>query len=58
MVKQATKKSVKKPVTKHVKKVTKKSTQVVDFEPNKMGFAVAALAAVSLVLLGMVAMYT
>ncbi|MFI5212815.1 MAG: hypothetical protein ACHQTE_02545 [Candidatus Saccharimonadales bacterium] len=54
MVKQTTKKSVKKPI----KKAVKKSTTVVDFEPNKMGFAVAALAAISLVLLGLVAMYT
>ena len=28
-----------------------------DFQPNKMGFAVAALAATSLVLLGVIAMY-
>jgi hypothetical protein len=47
-------------VKKTVKKVvstTKKSTKVDDFEPNKMGFMVAALAAVSLVVLGLIAMY-
>lgn len=47
-------------VKKSVKKVvatTKKSTKVENFEPNKMGFTVAALAAVSLVVLGLIAMY-
>jgi hypothetical protein len=34
----------------------KKSNQRVDFEPNKMGFAIAALAAVSLVLLAVITM--
>lgn len=49
------KKSVKKPVA-H-KATSKKSTKVDNFEPNKMGFAVASLAAVSLVVLGLIAMY-
>lgn len=46
-------------VKKSVKKVaaTNKSTKVENFEPNKMGFAVASLAAVSLVVLGLIAMY-
>jgi hypothetical protein len=47
-------------VKKTVKKTaatSKKSTKVDNFEPNKMGFAVALLAAVSLVVLGLIAMY-
>jgi hypothetical protein len=38
------------------KKTTKKTVQRVDFEPNKMGLAIAALAAVSLVLVAVMAM--
>lgn len=34
---------------------TKRQSQKVDFEPTKMGFAVATLAAVSLALLGVMA---
>lgn len=45
MVKQSTKKPI------------KKSPKVADFEPNKVSFAVAALAAVSLVILGLLAVY-
>ena len=47
-------------VKKTVKKTTatsKKSTKVDTFEPNKMGFAVASLAAVILTLVGLIAMY-
>lgn len=46
------KKTVKKTVA-----TSKKSSKVENFEPNKMGFAVASLAAVSLVILGLIAMY-
>lgn len=46
-------------MVKHItKKLSKKSSQKVDFEPNRMAFAVAALAAVSLVLLAVIAMYS
>jgi hypothetical protein len=37
------------------KKPVKKQTKKVDFEPNKMGIAVAATASVSLVLLAVIA---
>jgi hypothetical protein len=40
----------KKPIKHHAKKV--------DYEPNKMGLAVAALASVSLVLLAAIVTYT
>lgn len=54
-----TKTTAKKPVKKTVSKAApKKAAQTVDFYPNRMGFAVASLAAVSLVLLGMIAMYS
>jgi hypothetical protein len=44
-------------VKKAVKKQpAQKSAKKVDFEPNKMGLAVAAFAAVSLVLLAVIAM--
>jgi hypothetical protein len=46
MVKKSTKKVVKKP-----------SSDKVDFQPNRMSLAVSALAAVSLVLLGVIAVY-
>ena len=45
------KQSVKKP-----KKPSAKASDKVDYEPNKMGLAIATGAAVSLVLLGMIAM--
>ncbi|HEX6416387.1 MAG TPA: hypothetical protein VFZ62_02570 [Candidatus Saccharimonadales bacterium] len=51
MVKKAAKKTVKKTVA-------KKSAKKVDFEPNKMTFAVASLSAVTLVLLAIIAMYS
>lgn len=60
MVKQTTKKTVKKTASKTASKTTVKAKKPMidsDFQPNKMGFAVASLAAVSLVLLGMIAMY-
>jgi hypothetical protein len=41
---------------KNTKKTLKAAVKAAEFEPNKMGFAVAALAAVSLVILGLVAM--
>lgn len=47
-------------VKKSVKKVAatpKKSTNVENFEPTKMALTVAALAAVSLVVLGLIATY-
>lgn len=47
MTKQTSKKSVKKTAAKSTK---------VNFEPNKMGLAVAILASVSLVLLALIAM--
>jgi|GEM_PF-1877945 len=47
---------VKKTVKKTVP-TTKKSTEIDNFEPNRMGLAVASLAAVSLVVLGLIAMY-
>lgn len=54
--------TTKKPVAKKaVKTVTHQAVKPVidpDFSPNKMGFAVAALAATSLVLLGVIAMYS
>jgi hypothetical protein len=49
---------VKQVSKKQPKKVTKPSAKNVDFEPNKMGFAVAVLAAVSLTVLGLLAMYS
>lgn len=45
-------------VKKSTKATSKKSTaKKVDFEPTKMGLAVAALAAVSLVLVAVIALY-
>jgi hypothetical protein len=45
-------------VKKTTSKVSKKpTTKKVDIEPNKMSLAVAALAAVSLVLLAIIAIY-
>jgi len=38
------------------KKITKRSTDKVDFEPNKMTFAIAAFAVVSLTLLAVIVM--
>jgi hypothetical protein len=46
MVKKTTSKATKKPASKKV-----------DIEPNKMSFAIAALAAVTLVLLAIIATY-
>jgi len=43
-------------VQKTQKKAVKKQPAKVDYEPNKMGLAVASLAAVSLVLLAALAM--
>jgi len=51
MVKKAVKKTVKKTAA-------KKSVKKIDFEPNKMTFAVASLSAVTLVLLAIIAMYS
>lgn len=49
MVKKTQKRAAKKPAAKSV---------TPDFEPNKMGLAVATLASVSLVLLAMIAMFS
>jgi hypothetical protein len=47
-----------KKTTPKVSKVTKKlPAKKVDIEPNKMSLAIAALAAVTLVLLGIIAVY-
>ncbi len=43
-------------VKKAIKKPVKKSAQKVDFEPNKMGLAVATFAVVTLVLLAVITM--
>lgn len=45
-----------KQTLKKASKTTKKTMQKVDYYPNKMGLAVAALASVSLVLLALLAM--
>lgn len=46
-------------MVKKAQKTTKKAAaKTPDFEPNKMGFAVAALASVSLVLLATIAMFS
>lgn len=52
MVKKAVKKTVKKTTAKKV------AAKKVDFEPNKMTFAVASLSAVTLVLLAVIAIYS
>jgi len=41
-----------------VKKVTKHSNKKVDYEPNKMTLAIAALAAVTLVLLAVIVTFS
>lgn len=56
MVKKTTKKAAT-PVKAKAKRTTKRSTsKKVDYYPNRMAFAVAALAAVTLLLFGMIAM--
>lgn len=58
MVKKTTSKAKTSKATKPAKKpAVKQVAQKVDIEPNKMSFAVAALAAVTLVLLAVIAMY-
>lgn len=44
-------------VKKQAKKSIKNLIKKVDYEPNKMGLAIAAVAAVSLVLFGLVALH-
>lgn len=58
MVKKTTPKAKTPKATKTAKKPAAKAVaQKVDIEPNKMSFAIAALAAVTLVLLAVIAMY-
>jgi hypothetical protein len=58
MVKKTTPKAKAPKVSKAAKKPSAKAVaQKVDIEPNKMSFAIAALAAVTLVLLAIIAMY-
>lgn len=44
--------------TKKTMQKTKTNTKKVDFEPNKMGLAVASLSAVTLALLGVIVAYS